>query len=189
VANKGEYDRLRPPLSVTRILGWAEAHFKNTGDWPTVESGEVLGAPEESWRAISQALDHGYRGLPGGSSLARLLTERRGVPNRAAQPRLTEKQILSWADAHHRATGRWPNNSTGRVRNAPNENWGRIGRALVRGDRGLMGGGSLRVSRLRPAARDPVGRRSPPRETSGASRATGDRVRCRPGLRTGFPEA
>lgn len=36
-----------------------------------------------------------------------------------------------------------------------------------------------------PAARDPVGRRSPPRETSGASLATGDRVRLRPCLRTG----
>lgn len=36
-----------------------------------------------------------------------------------------------------------------------------------------------------PAARDPVGRRSPPRETSGASLATGDRVRLRPRLRTG----
>lgn len=143
MANKGEHDRQRPPLSIPRILGWADAHFKQTGSWPTVESGAVKGPPDESWRAISQALDHGYRDLPGGSSLARLLAERRGMRNRVAQPRLTEKQILSWADAHHRATGRWPNNSSGPVRDAPHENWKLVGRALVRGDRGLSGGRSL----------------------------------------------
>jgi len=143
VASKGQHDRQRPPLSIPRILGWADDHFRNVGDWPSVESGPVLGAPDESWRAISQALDHGYRDLPGGSSLARLLAERRGVRNRLVQPRLPEKQILSWAESHYRVTGRWPHNASGQVRAAPNENWGRIGRALVRGDRGLRGGGSL----------------------------------------------
>jgi hypothetical protein len=33
----------------------------------------VPGAPGETWRGINQALGSGYRGLPGGDSLARLL--------------------------------------------------------------------------------------------------------------------
>jgi hypothetical protein len=33
----------------------------------------VADAPAESWRALNTALREGYRGLPGGGSLARLL--------------------------------------------------------------------------------------------------------------------
>jgi len=115
VADKGRHDRQRPPLSIPVILGWADEHFRNFGDWPSVEPGALLCAPDESWWAIAQALDHGHRGLPGGSSLARLLAEYRGVRSRLAQPRLPQRQIVSWAESLHRATGRWPNNASGQV--------------------------------------------------------------------------
>jgi hypothetical protein len=39
-------------------------------------------------------------GLPGGSSLARLLARERGVRNRCGLPPLTEAAILRWARAH-----------------------------------------------------------------------------------------
>ena len=43
-------------------------------------SGPVAEAPEETWRAVNMALAQGHRGLPGGSSLSRLLDEsRRGT--------------------------------------------------------------------------------------------------------------
>jgi len=50
-----------------------------TGHWPVEGSGPVSGAPGESWKALSLALTKGYRSLSAGSSLARLLAERRGA--------------------------------------------------------------------------------------------------------------
>jgi hypothetical protein len=64
----------RPRLSHTRIRAWAAAHRRRTGKWPGVLSGSIPEAPGENWRAVNLALYRGYRGLPGGDSLARLLT-------------------------------------------------------------------------------------------------------------------
>ena len=66
-------------LDVERILRWADAHRTATGSWPDLRSGPVGGADDETWSAIDAALRRGRRGLPGGSSLARLLAEERGV--------------------------------------------------------------------------------------------------------------
>jgi hypothetical protein len=94
--------------------------------------------------AIQVALSHGIRGLaPGGSSLARLLAQHRGAPNRLARPRLTVAQVLRWANAHHRRTGRWPTHRSGSVWDAPEETWSGIIAALRTGCRGLPGGSSL----------------------------------------------
>jgi hypothetical protein len=56
---------------------------------------------------------------------------------------LTEAQILTWADAHHARTGKWPNLRSGRVADAPDETWSAIDAALRRGHRGLPEGSSL----------------------------------------------
>jgi hypothetical protein len=112
----------------------------------------VSGAPGESWGAISLALTKGFRGLSAGSSLARLLAERRGARNPKGLPRLTIKQIRAWARAYRSATGRWPTPQSGPVAEAPapGETWAAIHSALGRGHRGLPGGLSLaRV--VRPA--------------------------------------
>jgi hypothetical protein len=70
------------PLSAETILAWADAHHEATGKWPGVTSPPV-GLPDgEKWKSIDRALHHGDRGLPGGSSLARLLVERRGARKR-----------------------------------------------------------------------------------------------------------
>jgi hypothetical protein len=75
IRERGAYNRIiRPPLAVEQILAWADAHHERTGDWPGVLSGPIPEAPGENWRAISDALHHGNRGLPGGDSLRRLLT-------------------------------------------------------------------------------------------------------------------
>ena len=130
-------------LTIAQILQWADAHHQNTGQWPNRKSGEVLGAPGEKWGAIDGAFNQGVRGLPGGSSLAKLLAEKRGVRNIQALPDLTIAQILQWTDAHHLKNGQWPNRNSGDVLDAPGEKWGNIENALYQGQRGLPGGSSL----------------------------------------------
>jgi hypothetical protein len=132
-----------PRLSLQQILALADAHQKRTGAWPTAQSGPVVGAPGETWRALDSALRVGLRGLAGGSSLARLLAQERGVRNLQDLPRLTPGQILAWADAHHRRSGEWPSNVPMPVEDAPTETWAGLDADLRNGLRGLPGGSSL----------------------------------------------
>jgi hypothetical protein len=89
-------------------LTWADEQHQQTGDWPTADSGTIPGTDRETWRSVDRALQVGARSLPGGSSLARLLSERRGVRNRKDLPSLTEEQISTWVAAHRQRTGKWP---------------------------------------------------------------------------------
>jgi hypothetical protein len=132
-----------PPLSQRKILGWADEHFRRTGSWPKVKSGPVVGHPGERWNLIDNALRQGMRGLPGGSSLRRLLARKRGVRNPAALPPLTEEQIVGWAELHYQRTGAWPQYDSGPVVDAPGETWTGVDIGLRRGKRGLIGGCSL----------------------------------------------
>lgn len=132
-----------PPLTTAQILGWADAHRRRTGDWPTTASGPIPEAPGEGWYAVDRALAAGRRGLPGGLSLAQLLEAERGVRNPSAVPPLTAEQILGWADAHHARTGKWPTAGSGRVAGVSGETWSAVAAALETGCRGLPDGGSL----------------------------------------------
>lgn len=132
-----------PLLEISQIVAWADAHHARTGEWPRRDSGVIAEAPRETWIKVDAALRLGLRGLPAGWSLARLLTHYRGVRNRKALPPYTEPQILAWADAHHRRTGRWPTAHEGPIEDAPGETWTAVGVALVKGLRGLPGGSSL----------------------------------------------
>ncbi len=77
--HRGRRDKSRlPPLTIRKVLAWADAHRGRTGNWPGVLSGGIAGAPGESWRAVNHALYRGYRGLPCGDSLAKLLVRKRG---------------------------------------------------------------------------------------------------------------
>jgi hypothetical protein len=132
-----------PPFFRDQILGWADAHHARTGEWPRGESGRIREAPEETWMAVDMALRNGIRGLPGGSSLPRLLHRYRGLRNKHALPWFSEAHVLEWADAYHARTGRWPSTESGPVAEAPGETWHAIQHALKRGTRGLPGGTSL----------------------------------------------
>jgi hypothetical protein len=59
-------------LTVEQILAWAENHHRRTGKWPSADSGPVLEAPGENWRALNTSLQEGLRGLPGGDSVSKL---------------------------------------------------------------------------------------------------------------------
>jgi hypothetical protein len=72
---RGRRNRQEPPdLNVERILNWAEAHRTLFGVYPTRSAGPV-GSTGETWAAIEHALQRGTRGLPGDSSLFRLLKQ------------------------------------------------------------------------------------------------------------------
>jgi hypothetical protein len=71
-----------PPLTQEQILRWADRYFQRTGQWPKYTCGPIAEAPGETWAVVDNAQRKGKRGLPGGSSLAKLLaaTGRKGSP-------------------------------------------------------------------------------------------------------------
>ncbi len=150
-----------PKLSISRILRWADRHRSRTGDWPIETSGTVVDAPENTWLAINTALANGIRGLPGGSSLARLLMGKRGKRVRTLAPRFTVTQIKRWAKDHLRRTGDWPVPKSGPVKSAPEESWRSIDNALRHGCRGLDGESSLTRLLAEHCGMEIRGRRQP----------------------------
>jgi hypothetical protein len=135
---RGVRNRMRlPKHTIKLILLWADAHHRQTGKWPTTQSGAVAESPGDTWFAIDRSLRGGNRGLPGGSSLAKLLAKHRGVRNLSGLPRLTVRLILQWADAHHRRTGSWPTSESGPILEAPGETWFTVANSLFNGYRGL----------------------------------------------------
>jgi hypothetical protein len=129
--------RGKPLLYVEDVLRWADEYRERTGRFPTRDSGRILGCPETTWSAVDNALHKGRRGLPSGSSLAKLLMERRGHRHHFLTPRLTANGVLCWADEHRRRTGAWPTRCSGPVADSPGETWSGIDRALKVGGRGL----------------------------------------------------
>jgi hypothetical protein len=145
-----------PSLSIAEVLAWADAHHARTGKWPNHLAGPIPEAPGESWRKVQNALLHGSRGLPGGSSLAQFLAARRGVRNRKLPPKLSISQILAWADAFHGRTGVWPKVTSGPIPEAPGETWCTVHYALKTGARGLPT--TPRLRQLLAEHRDPRAR-------------------------------
>ena len=134
--------RRNADLTFDQILNWCDAFHTREKRWPTRRDG-TNGLPNTSWAALNAALQKGARGLPGGSSLPKLLLAHRGVRHHLYLPPLTVPQILVWADAHHTRTGDWPLDKSGSVPEAPGETWLALDQALRRGRRGQSGGSSL----------------------------------------------
>jgi len=145
LADHGRGAGPRPPLSIDQILAWADAHHLRTGAWPQVTSGQVVTAPRETWSHINICLRTGARGLPGGMTLGRLLTEYRQVPRQPPKPPLTVEQIVQWIKEHRLRTGEWPRRLSGPVPGQPRETWSRIDQCLLEGRRGLPGRSSIAV--------------------------------------------
>src|SRR4029077_17632843 len=139
----------RPGLSHEQILCWADVFHERTGQWPNVKSGNITGADGETWPGVDKAVRHGYRGLAGGTSLAKLLAAERSVRSRRILPPLSRKKILAWADAHFERTQTWPNARIGAIPEAPEETWKGVDSALRNGSRGFR----VHSSRARLLAR------------------------------------
>jgi len=131
-----------PRLSVNLILGWADAHYRRSGTWPTKNSGAMAEAPGETWNAVDKALQKGSRGIRRRTTLADLLARRRYRPHKGELPPLSEEQILTWAEAYHTLFGLYPTSTTGLIGNT-GETWSVVDKALRFGYRGLPGGESL----------------------------------------------
>ena len=71
-------------LSFKQILEWADAFYRNTGEWPTHNSGLIEGSNGDTWGKIRKSIVNSGRGLPSGQykSLADLLHKERGVKPR-----------------------------------------------------------------------------------------------------------
>jgi hypothetical protein len=150
-----------PHYTVEQILAWADAHRARTGAWPSAASGAIADAPGETWGAVQNALRGGRRGIPGGSSLAQLLAEKRGARNFWSLPDLSCAQILKWADAFHQRTGTWPIAESGSILEAPGETWCAVDQALKHGSRQLPG--RLSLARLLDRERGVRNHANPPR--------------------------
>jgi len=135
------HERL-PALTTDRIHDWARAYFERHKRLPTQKSGRISGTRGITWGAVQQALQRGYRGLPGGSSLSLLLDGHFPVRSRHPPP-LTTEQILRWARAFRRRHGNWPTQKTPGLAGTSEVTWGAIHQALREGYRGLPGGSSL----------------------------------------------
>jgi hypothetical protein len=145
-AKRGVRNRMAlPPLPIKQILKWCDEFHKKAGTWPknsSMPGKHIPGSNGDTWLAVDSSLRAGRRGLPGGSSLAMLLAEERGVRNIHDLPRLTIDQILKWADAFKRSTGRWPKLDDWRdaIPSTGGETWGNVFQAVANGLRGLPGG-------------------------------------------------
>jgi hypothetical protein len=132
-----------PRLTASMILAWADAFRVRTGRWPRKSDGAIAESKGDDWAAIDACLYQGHRGLPGGQTLARFLSEYRGARNDKRLPPYTEQQILAWTDAYHKRLGKWPKLHSGPIIDAPGETWMAVNAALHGGCRELPGGNSL----------------------------------------------
>lgn len=130
-------------LSVKDVLKWADEFFQESGEWPTVRSGSIVGTTE-SWSSVAYALKNGTRGLKKSPGLNSLLAKHRGVRPRSNSARLELKTLLRWADEHRDRNGAWPNKRSGLIEGTNGmESWGAVNSALYLGLRGFAGGSSL----------------------------------------------
>lgn len=160
VKRGARHSRYLAPLTIGKILAWADAFHQRTGRWPRVRSGSIPGTTE-TWNTVGYALKYGTRGMSGQHTLAGLLVRKRGLRRTGHMPKLTVPQILAWATAHHRRTGRWPIDSDGVVCSATGETWSGIRSALRYGHRGLKKGPSLTrlLDTIRGDTADPARKR------------------------------
>jgi hypothetical protein len=134
---------LLPPYDEKTILRWADRYFARHGQWPRVHSGPVPGRRNDTWFKVSTALSVGLRGLPGGSSLAKLLMEKRGARYHAHRPAFSRTMIRKWAAAYKKKHGKLPSRESGRIAGSDGDTWRNVDLALRNGGRGLPGGSTL----------------------------------------------
>lgn len=120
-------------LHIEDILKAAQQYFDATCRWPNCNDFEIIrtGVLEgETWGRIDKALRDGLRGLPGGSSLSKLLIEN-GIGNA-----MNANDVLEGAKLHHKTYGSWPSSSDTtpiKIGKLKGKNWKAIDTAFHRG--------------------------------------------------------
>ncbi len=141
--NQGHHPARHTRLTIKHILAWADKFHRREQRWPASRSGKIKGTRDETWASVDNALRGGLRGLRGGSSVALLLEKRRGARHQRHRPRLMNRDILAWADAHYRRVGRWPSSTSGPIPESTGDTWVAVESALRAGTRGRPGGDTL----------------------------------------------
>jgi hypothetical protein len=123
-------------LTEQRVHSLALMHYEKIGSYPTESSDWILEG-KDSWPAISFALNYGFRGLPGGSSLAKLLQAHNLKANLGEREYPSKDEIVDVAKIYQTQDkdNKLPTRESGLF---PNPNyldltWGGINSALVKG--------------------------------------------------------
>lgn len=140
-----------PALSAKLILDWVKQYIDVHGKKPHRTSGIIEPVSEEykdiTWTIVNTALEVGTRGLPGGSSLARLIDNKMGIANPMDLPPLSEELIVNWVTQFIDIHKEKPFRSSGVIEFASGEykgiTWLAVDSALKRGKRGVSGKSSL----------------------------------------------
>lgn len=85
------------------------------------------------------------KGLPWTQRRVQAFCHKRRIMMNSYRPRYSLQEVLKWADAFHKRTGRWPNLNSGPISEAPGKTWGELNDYLRRGQWGLPRGRSLAV--------------------------------------------
>ena len=146
IQHRGKRDKFNDPISTETISEWMRSHASRHGKYPSCHTGTVEDAPEENWGSLQTALSAGYRGLPGGSTLAKLkqcLIQEGKLLSLGERAPYSLETITAWINAYTIHHGTHPTASSGIIVEAPEENWKKVDNALRMGSRGLPGGSSL----------------------------------------------
>lgn len=117
------------------IETWVRAYQLEHNKFPSQKTGDIPGTPF-NWRQVDYALYYGFPGRRGDQSLSQFISERFGVKNRSAPPKLTLKQICADIDCYFRRHRTWPTATSGKV-SGKDETFQSYAMALWRGSRGL----------------------------------------------------
>lgn len=117
------------------IKGAAKEFYNETGRWPTRVSG-WYDPLNDTWGNIDAALRYGYRTLPGGSSLSKLI-HLTCKPPRSVTPKfnLTYDYIWSLAKEYYVKHEEWPRIDSGII--SGGLTWKKIDLAIRQGGHGL----------------------------------------------------
>lgn len=132
-------------LTEIGIISAAREFYNLHGKLPTVESPEpVPGMPNDTWKTINAAGQHGHRGLTKGRTLSVILEPLR--KELGLDKILTEEQIIQVAREFYGLHKKLPTQTSPEpVPGMPNDTWGAINMAGHIGLRGLTKGRTLYV--------------------------------------------
>ncbi len=142
---------LRKGADITEemIIEWVKQYYDEYGKYPNDHSGKIVYAKEPiSWSALTHDLKHGFRGLSGGSSLSKFISQHFNIATIATSKAYTKQQVLLWADEFFNEHGYYPTKRSGLVpyslRDGYNKiSWAAIDVCLRDGMKGFAGGSSL----------------------------------------------
>jgi hypothetical protein len=128
-----------PDFSEEKIVEWAKKYFLVHNKYPSIRTKPSDWLPEgETWIALDIALKRGTRGLPGGSSVAKLFEKYFGIRNKTNIPKISEQCIIDYMIVFKDKYGYFPHAHSKENEMLPSgESWHGFDKALRNARRGL----------------------------------------------------